>query len=369
MSQSLAAFTPIKFALKTIDLLYNETIYRNVTNTKYEGTLKESGDRVRVRTAHKIALSTYTKGMALVKQNLNPIYEDLIIDKAEYFSFGVDDVDKIQNDINAINEYAGIAKRDIAEMLDKDILSYMRTQVNAANAIGTAYSTGTVTITTTTGAVVGAGGATFTAAMVGGIFTCSALVGAGATTSYRVKTYTDAQNIVIEDLEGGVYTGGAAAGGSTYSIAAATHVALTKDTVYQYIVALRTALGKSLAPMEGRFLIVNSEFEGLLLQAPQFIPAVGSAYEDAVKGGKVGSIGGFNCYRSELINGDNTTGYWFIAGTKDFCSMAVQLDKISVVPSEADPNSFVSTCKGLAVWGRKVFKGTRPFGAVLRATC
>jgi hypothetical protein len=369
MSQNLAAFTPIKFALKTIDLLYNETIYRNVTNTKYEGTLKESGDKVRVRTSHKISLSAYTKGMTLVAQDLNPTYEDLEIDQKNYFKFVVDDIDKVQNDIDAINEYAQNAKRDISEMLDTDILSYMRKNVKSANMIGTAYATGTVTITATTGAVVGAGGATFTAAMVGGIFTCSALAGAGATTSYRVKTYTDAANIVIEDLKGGVYTGGAAAGGSAYSIAGATHVALTKDTVYQHIVALRTALGKSLAPMAERFLIVNSEFEGLLLQAPQFIPAVGSAYEDAVKGGKVGSIAGFNVYRSELIDGNNTTGYWFIAGNKDFCSMAVQLDKMSVVPSEADPTTFTSTCKGLVVWGRKVFEGTRAFGAVLRATC
>ena len=118
--------------------------------------------------------------------------------------------------------------------------------------------------------------------------------------------------------------------------------------------------------MTDRFLVVNSAFEGILLQAPEFIPAVGSAYEDAVKGGKVGEIGGFKVYRSELIDGDNTTGYWFVAGTKDYCSMALQILKTSVVPSEADPTTFTATCKGLVAWGRKIFAGTRAYGAVLR---
>lgn len=358
---SLAAFTPVKYSLKLIDLLYNETIYKKITNTNYEGTLKQSGDRVRVRTAAKISLSAYTKGMTLVKQALNPTYEDLVIDQAKYFSFEVDDVDKIQNDINAIESYAQESKGSISEMLDTDILGYMAKSVNSANVVGTAYKDGTVEIDAS-GNVTGTL-TTFVAGHVGGIFTATGLTG-----SYVVHSRASNTAIVIKDLGGETYTGGALSSGAAYNIAGAVAIALTKSTVYQYIVALRTALGKSLAPMAGRFLVVNSAFEGLLLQAPEFIPAVGSAYEDAVKGGMVGRIAGFDVYRSELIAGDNTTGYWFVAGTKEFCSMAIQLDKMSIVPSEINPDQFTSICKGLVVWGRKVFDGTRAYGAVLRAT-
>ena len=86
----MGAFTPIKYSLKLVELLYNDTLYPYITNTQYEGQIKESGDRVRVRTAGKISLSTYTKGMELVKQELTPTYEDLIIDQQQYFAFGVD---------------------------------------------------------------------------------------------------------------------------------------------------------------------------------------------------------------------------------------------------------------------------------------
>jgi len=362
MANDLAAFTPVKYSLKLIEILYNETIYTKITNTKYEGTIKESGDRVRVRTAGKVTLNDYTKGMTLVKQDLTPTYEDLIIDKMKYFDFGVDDVDKIQNDISTINEYAQSSKGVISEYLDEELLGYMVEGVNSANMVGTAYATGTAAVAVTTGIVTGSG-TTFTSGMVGGIFTTPTL-----TASYLVTAYTSATSITIKDLDGVAYTGGAVTAGATYSIAGAVAIALTKSNVYQYIVSLRTALGKSLTPMAGRFIVVNSQFEGLLLQAPEFIPAVGDAYTNAVIGGKVGSIAGFEVYRSELIPGNNSTGYWFMAGTKEFCSFAMQINKVSVIPSESDPTSFVSTCKGLLVWGKKIFEGNRGYGAVLRGT-
>jgi hypothetical protein len=369
MANNLAAFTPIKFSLKLVELLYNDTLYKTITNTDYEGTIKESGDRVRVRTAARVSLSTYTKGMALVKQDLNPTSEDLVVDTQKYFSFGVDDIDKIQNDIPAMTAYAGEVKENMSELIDTDILAYMAKNVGqsagsdqTANVVGTSYATGTVAVAVTTGVVTGTG-TTFTAAMVGGYFKA-----AGHSVSYLVTAYTSGTSITITDLSGSGYTGGAITAGAAYTIAGATAVAITKSNIYAQIVALRTALGKSLAPKEGRFLVVNSLAEGVLLQAPEFIPAVDNAYNNVVTKGLIGTIAGFKILSSELVAGDNSTGYWFVAGTKDFCSLAIQIMKTSVVPSEADPSSFVSTCKGLLVYGRKVFQGNRARGAVLRCT-
>lgn len=363
MAQSLAAFTPIKYSLKLVELLYNDTLYPWITNTNYEGTIKQSGDRVRVRTAARITLSTYTKGMTLVTQDLNPTSEDLIIDQQKYFKFVVDDIDKIQNDIAAIAEYASNTKRDMSELIDTDILDYMRKNVSGDSVVATAYSTGTVAVAATTGVVTGSG-TTFTAAMVGGLFKAT-----GQTAYYLVTAFSSATSITIADQgDNTVYTGGVIGAGATYTLNGATALALTKTNVYQYIVQLRTELGQALAPKEGRFLVVNSQFEGLLLQAPEFIPAVQTAYNNVVEKGLIGSIAGFKVYTSELVAGNNSTGYWFVAGTKDFCAFALQIMETVVVPSSSDPNSFVSTCKGLLVYGRKVFAGNRARGAVLRAT-
>lgn len=361
MAQSLASFTPIKFSLKLIETLYNETIYTLIANTKYEGEIKKSGDRVRVRTAGKINLSDYTKGMTLVAQDLNPTDEDLIIDQQKYFKFVVDDIDEIQNDIDAISNYASNAKMDMSELLDSDLLSYARKNVNGENAVGTAYAAGSAAVAATTGVVTGIA-TTFTAAMVGGYFTRD-----GGATYYLVTAYTSATSITVLDLDGVAYTGGTIADG-TYNINAATAIALTKSNVYQYLVQLGTVLSQQLTPRAERFICVNAAFEGILRQAPEFIPAVESAYKDVIKQGMIGQIANFKVIFSELIDGNNSTGYWFFAGTKEYMAFATQILKVSVVPSENDPNSFVDTCKGLLVWGRKVFEGNRGRGAVLRAT-
>lgn len=362
MANNLASFTPIKFSLKLVEVLYNETIYTLIANTKYEGEIKNAGDRVRVRTAAKISLSAYTKQMTLVAQDLTPTDEDLIIDQQYYFKFVVDDIDKIQNDIDAINEYANNAKMDMSELLDTDLLAYARKNVAGANAVGTDYSTGTIGVTVTTGVVAGTG-TTFTAAMVGGYFTPDAGV-----TYYLVTTFTSTTSITVTDLDGVGYSGGTISTGTSYEIKAATAIALTKSNVYQYLVQLSTVMSQQLTPREGRFIVVNALFEGIVRQAPEFIPAVESAYADVIRKGMIGRIANFQVIFSELVDGDNSTGYWFFAGTKEYLAFASQIMKVSVLPSESDPNTFVATAKGLLVWGRKVFEGNRGRGAVLRGT-
>lgn len=362
MSQQLSPFTPKKYSLKLVELLWNETLYTKITNTDYEGEIKKAGDRVVVRTAQKLTLSAYTKGMTLVAQDLNPTSEELIVDQQYYFKFIVDDVDKLQNDIDTINTEASGSKRDISELIDTDILGYAWKQVDYRNAIGTNYTTGTVTVTVTTGAVVGSG-TTFTSAMVGKPFLAT-----GHTTGYRVKTFTNSTTIVIEDMDSSGYTGGAINAGATYTVYAGAPIVLTKSNIYAEIVALRTALSKRLTPKTGRYLVINADVEGIILNAPEFIPAVGEAYSSAIKQGMIGKIAGFDIYTSELVAGDNTAGYKFIAGDKAFIAFAMQILDVVTIPSSMDPNSFVSTCKGLVTWGRKVFAGNRGRGAYLTGT-
>lgn len=364
MSQNLSAFTPTKFSLKLIAKLWNETLYNKVCNTDYEGDIKNEGDRVVVRTEQDINLNTYTKGMTLVAQDLNPIKEELVVDQMKYFKFVVDDVDKLQNDIKTIDVHSNNARKQMAKTVDTDIFSYAWKQVYGDNFLGTDYSTGTVTVTVTTGAVTGSG-TTFTTGMVGCPFKAN-----GHTAYYRIASYSSATAIVIEDYgSSGVYTGGAIGAGATYVIKGATPVQLSKSNIYQYVCSLGEVLDTSNTPDEGRWLVINAKAKAVLRQAPEFIPAVDKAYNDVVVSAKIGEIGGFEVFRSELIAGANgsTTGYYFLAGDKGFISFAMQVMKTSVISSDVDPNSFVNTCKGLLVWGRKVFEGTRARGAVLRA--
>jgi hypothetical protein len=366
MANNLAANTPIKFSLKLVKIIYNETIYPLITNTSYEGEIKNEGDRVRVRTAGRISLSTYTKGMTLVAQDLTPTSEDLIIDQAKYFKFVVDDIDKLQNDVNTMDEYAANARMDMSELIDTDILSYGRKNVFGLNAVGTDYSTGTAAIAATTGVVTGTG-TTFTAAMVGGYLR---ITGHPTDKHYLVTAYTSGTSITVTDLDSTAYTGGALSA-TTYTIKAATALALTKTNIAQYLIQVSTVLSQNTKNRTApRWIVVNALLEGIIRQAAEFAPAVNRAYDEVVRNGDIaiGRLSGFNVVFSELVDGNNTTGFWFLAGTKEFMAFAAQIMKVSFVDQANDPNSFVSTCKGLLVYGRKTFEQNRYRGAVLRGT-
>lgn len=364
MANNLSAFTPKKFSLKTIAKLWNETLYNKVCNTDYEGEIKNEGDRVVVRTEQDINLNTYTKGMTLVAQDLAPISEELVVDQLKYFKFIVDDVDKMQNDIKTIDKHAENAKKQVSKTIDTDIFSYAWKEVHGDNFIGTDYSTGTVAVAVTTGVVTGTG-TTFTTGMVGCPFKAT-----GHTSYYRILTYTSGTSITIEDYDApATYSGGTIGAGATYVIKGATPIQITKNNVYQYLCTLGEVLDTALADENGRWLVINGKARAVIRQAPEFVPAVDKAYNDVVVSAKLGEIAGFKVFKTELIAGSNTstTGFYFVAGDMGFISFAMQIMKTSVISSDVDPNSFVSTCKGLVTWGRKVFKGTRGRGAVLRA--
>lgn len=363
----LAANTPTKFSLQLVKNIYNDTIYPLITNTDYEGQIKNEGDRVRIRTAGKVTLSSYSKGQTLVTQDLAPTSEDLIVDQKYYFKFVVDDIDKLQNDIDTMNAYASNAKMDMSELIDTDILSYGRKNVFGGNAVGTDYATGTVAVAVTTGVVTGTG-TTFTAAMVGGYFRAT---GHPSDKYYLVTAYTSATSITITDLGTTTYSGGAIGAGAAYTIKAATALALTKSNIGQYLIQVSTVLSQNTKNRTApRWFVANALLEGIIRQAPEFTPAVDRAYNDVTRDGDItiGKLSGFKIVFSELIDGNNTTGYWFLAGTKEYLAFAAQIMKVSFVDQANDPNSFTSTCKGLLVFGRKVLEGNRYRGAVLRGT-
>lgn len=365
MANQLSAFIPKKYSLKLISKLWNETLYSKVTNSDYEGEIKDSGDRVVVRTEQDITLSTYTKGMTLVAQDLTPISEELVVDQQYYFKFVVDDIDKMQNDIKTIDRHSDNGRKQYSKKIDQDIFTYASREALGDNYVGTDYSTGTVTVTVTTGAVVGVG-TTFTVGMVGMPFKA-----VGHTKYYTIKTFTSVTAITICDqgtFDSPVYTGGAIGGGTAYTIKAATALAITKANFYQHLCTLGQVLDTSLCPQEGRWLTMNGRAKAIARQMPEFIPAVDKAYGNVVINAQIGEVAGFMVHQTELIAGDNTTGFFLIAGDKGFIAFAMAILKVGIVPSENDPNSFVNTCKGLLVWGRKVFDGTRPRGAVMRAT-
>ena len=96
-------FIPEIWSGKLIENFYDATVLAAISNTDYEGEIKNMGDTVNIRTTPEITIQTYVKGQTLAVENPDKAKLQLIIDKGEYFACVEDDVDKVQTDMNLMD--------------------------------------------------------------------------------------------------------------------------------------------------------------------------------------------------------------------------------------------------------------------------
>lgn len=240
----------------------------------------------------------------------------------------------------------------LKELIDTYILSFWE-DAASGHWIGVVYDTGTVTITTGTGAVAGSG-TTFTSGMVGKPFKA-----VGHTSWYRVKTFTNTTSIVIEDDlddESSAYTGGSIGGGATYEIQANTPALLLKATIFDALADANQLLDDAKVPMEGRWGVFPPRFFRILKQAPEVIPAVAEAYSTVTKKGIIGELDGMILYKSVFIAGDNTNGYHVLCGHMSAITMAEPFMRTGIENLTDSPSGglFGKNYKELDIYGAKV---------------
>lgn len=300
------------FAKKVIKIFFEDAVSDEITNKDYEGEIDGKLSKLNILTFAKMTLQTYS-GSALTADTPQESNAQLVTDQQKAYYFKIQSLSKFKS---WIEEPSGTLVEQNAGLLKEAVDAYVLglwTKAAAGQWLGTNYTTGTVTVTTGTGAVVGVG-TTFTAAMVGKPFKAT-----GHTKWYRVKTFTDATNIVIEndsDDETSAYGGGAIGGGTAYVIQANTAVALTKTNIYSYIVQMGILLDQAKVPKKGRYIVFPSAAKIAINAAAELIPAVPTAYGEVVLNGKVSMVDGMAVYVNEQVAGDNTTGYHVIAGHK-----------------------------------------------------
>lgn len=335
------------FSGKVTERYFERSVAEAITNSDYEGEIKDRLSKLNILTFGALTLKNYT-GADLTADDPTESVGILSTDQQKAHYFKIKSLDQFKS---WIKNPEGTLLDQISNTLKETVDSYvlgLYVDVAAGNRIGTDYVTGTVAIAATTGVVTGTA-TVFTAAMVGKGFKA-----AGHTKWYRVKTYTSATAIVIEDDsddETSAYTGGAITAGATYVVQADTAVQVTKDTIYGKITDIKTKLDQNKIPASDRFLVMPSEISNLLLQSGSVTPAVDAAYEEVVKRGLVGTIGGFSLYSNEQVSGDTTNGWHCLAGHKSAITFALGFTETGI---EDLTGNFGKAYKGLNVYGAKV---------------
>ena len=338
------------FAAQALEIFYAQSVADAITNSDYEGQIKDKSSVLNVLTFGAISEHTYT-GADMTSDDLTESNAQLVTDQAKYIYFRVKNYDTFRSYIK--NPESTIQKQTasrIQVVIDTFVLGFY-TEVGAGNVDGTNYTTGDVTVANTTGVVTG-NGTTFTSAMVGKGFKAT-----GHTTWYRVKSYASATSITIEDDKDDVtsaYTGGAIGAGASYVIQANTAVQVTSSNIFARVSALATFLTNNEIPAQDRFLVLPATIATLVRQAPEYASGATEGGRESVQNGMLPKkFAGFDLFEvpDSRVTGDSVNGFNCLGGHKSAICFAMGMTENGI---EDAIGNFGKKYKSLYVYGAKV---------------
>jgi len=135
---SLSNFIPEVWAARLLHNLHKTQVFGQpgVMNRDYEGDIRGRGDTVRIHAIGPVSVADYTRDTDIAApQTLTDAETTLVIDRARYVNFQIDDVDRAQQAPKVMDS----AMRESAYALADDADQYLaglHTQIAAGNFIG-----------------------------------------------------------------------------------------------------------------------------------------------------------------------------------------------------------------------------------------
>lgn len=119
---AVSNFIPTLWSARVLSNLQKAQVFGGLVNRDYEGQIKIAGDTVKIGGIGAVSLSDYAKNStSLTWATLADATQSLVINKARYFAFKIDDVDKVQTQPELMDE----AMKEAAYALSDDIDAYI----------------------------------------------------------------------------------------------------------------------------------------------------------------------------------------------------------------------------------------------------
>lgn len=135
---SLNNFIPEVWAARLLHNLHKALVFgqSGVVNRDYEGDIRSLGDTVRIHAVGPITVSDYTRNADIAApQTLTDAETTLLINRARYVNFQIDDVDRVQQMPKAMDAAMRQSAYALADDADQ-YLAAMHTQIATENFIG-----------------------------------------------------------------------------------------------------------------------------------------------------------------------------------------------------------------------------------------
>lgn len=123
---------------KILTKFYSACVMAHICNTDYEGEIKDQGDKIMIRTTPDVVINDYVKGQTLAVQNPQPNLIEFPIERAKYWNIHIDDIDRFQTDLPAMEDWSRDAAQQLKIKWDSEFLADVYADADPANRGATA---------------------------------------------------------------------------------------------------------------------------------------------------------------------------------------------------------------------------------------
>jgi uncharacterized protein YqfB (UPF0267 family) len=327
---------------KKVQLAFRKaTVVGDITNSDYFGEIAAQGDTVKIIKEPEISVSAYKRGTVISPQDLDDEDFSLVIDKANYFAFKIDDIEEAHAHVNFMQLATDRAAYRLADQFDQEVLGYLSGYKQSA-LHGSADTVndqvnGTKAVTT---------------------------AGSDELLSSMKLNKGDFGNITT-----------ASAGDHSIPLAArlpgATAMPTATASPAMVVARMARLLDQQQVDTQGRWLVVDPVFMELLRDEDSRFLNADYGESGGLRNGLVlNNFHGFRVYTSSNLpavgTGPGTTGsanqnanFGVIVAGHD--SAVATAEQISKTETYRDPDSFADIVRGMSLYGRKIL---RPEGIV-----
>jgi len=328
-------WSPVIYSKQVQLALRKSSVIEAITNSDYFGEIANMGDSVKVIKEPEVAVKSYARGTQVQAQDLDDSDFTLVVDKANYFAFKVDDIEGAQSHVNWMSLASDRAAYRLKDNYDQDVLGYMTGYEQSA--IGAVADTARTT----------------------------------ASGTKAVSTAGNDELLSSMKLKKGDFSNITTASAGDHSIPVAprlpgaTALPTASASPLMVIARMSRLLDQQFVDTNGRFLVVDPIFVEMLKDEDSRALNADFGGSGLQNGLVLNNLHGFKVYVSNNLpkigTGAGTAGTAnqnsnfgiLVAGHESAVATAEQISKTETY---RDPDSFADIVRGMHLYGRKILR-------------
>ena len=324
-------FSPVIYSKQVQLALRKSTVVGQVTNSDYFGEISSMGDTVRIIKEPEITVKEYARGTQITPQDLDDEDFSLVIDKANYYAFKVDDIEEAHSHVNFGSLASDRAAYRLSDQYDQEVLGYMAgwKQSSISSVAGTANDT---------------------------------VSGTKAVSSAESNELLDSMLVDANDFNSGTAGNSIVvkprAGGDSLNTTTAN------ATPLGVIARMSRKLDQQYVPSTDRWLVVGPVFAELMKDEDSRLFQSDWGGSGLQNGLILNNVHGFKVYMSNNLpaKGNGATGSTSTGSTHfgvicaGHASAVATAEQINKTETYRDPDSFADIVRGMHLYGRKILK-------------